>query len=107
MIGDPLKNKTSQKKKEEEIKASNIQKTEIQKKDENTRVKIPEYRRRRKYRLQANETKLPSNIDLLQKFNDNMENEKQPIFKFEEEENNNNRNKNNNSNKNINNNNNN
>ena len=107
LIGDPLKNKNNQKKKEEEIKTSNIQNNETQKKNENTRVKIPEYRRR-KYRLRTNETKLPSNIDLLKNLNDNMEkNKKQPIFKFEEEENNNNNNKNNNNNNNKNNNNNN
>ena len=100
LIDDSSKKKNLEKKKEEE---KNISGNEIQEKEGS---KIPQFRRKRKYRLRTNEVKLPSDITLLQRLCEekkvkNEKNEKkekevaQPIFKFEEDENTNNNNSNN------------
>lgn len=98
LIDGSSKNSNLEKKKEEE---KNISNNEIQEKEGNKESKIPEFRRKRKYRLRTNEIKLPSDITLLQRLCEekkvkNEKNEKkekevgQPIFKFEEDENTNN-----------------
>ena len=92
LINEAQKYQGQSKKKEEEIKVSNIP-DESQKKYGNTDIKKPENGRQRKYRLKTNDVKLPSNINLLQKLcqkiNKNEKEPIQPIFKFEEDENNN------------------
>ena len=98
LIDGSSKNKNLEKKKEEE---KNISNNEIKEKEGNKESKIPEFRRKRRYRLRTNEIKLPSDITLLQRLCEekkvkNEKNEKkekevgQPIFKFEEDENTNN-----------------
>ena len=61
LIDDSSKKKNLEKKKEEE---KNISGNEIQEKEGS---KIPQFRRKRKYRLRTNEVKLPSDITLLQR----------------------------------------
>ena len=88
LIGDSKKYQNLQK--IEDAKKLNNQ-NEIQKKNDNSDIKMPDKERKRKYRLHTNDVKLPSNINLLkklcEKMNKNDKESNQPIFKFEEDDN--------------------
>jgi hypothetical protein len=87
LIGDSKKYQNFQK--IEDAKKLNNQ-NEIQKKNDNSDIKMPDKERKRKYRLHTNDVKLPSNINLLkklcEKMNKNDKESNQPIFKFEEDD---------------------